>query len=132
MRPGSRITSGGADGVPRATCPACGAAVSVRAGTPLRAGTPVRVRARCARGWTFGVMVERPTAIRERVELDGTVSTDDGRERVVIHNLSRTGLLMSPPRGIRLRVGDRSSVHFELDVAGVHEVANRRCLCRGR
>jgi len=125
MSPRPRITTVGADGVARTACPACGAAVPVRAESPLRPGTPVRVRARCGCGRTFGVLMERRTAIRKRVELDGTVSTDGERERIVIHNLSRTGLLMSPPEGFRLRVGDRVSVRFELDVAGVHEVAKR-------
>lgn len=123
MSPHPRITTVGSDGITRADCPACGAENVVRAETPLRPGTPVRVRVRCQCGRTFGVMLERRTAMRKSVALDGTVSIHGDNRTVSICNLSRTGFLISHPDGLRLAVGDRVAISFDLEVAGVHHVA---------
>ena len=115
------------------SCPHCGRRTTVRLDHPVRSSTPVRVRVSCPCGRRHTVFLERRASGRKDVNIQGRMSVNGDGEHLpmMVHNLSRTGILFQtdqlPPS---VGVGDVVVVEFELRGARLHRVVKEALVRR--
>ena len=104
------------DGTAEYTCPECGRTLVLRPDRPVRESTPVRVRVQCACSRTHVVLVERRLHVRKEVNLPGLWSLpgEQPSHRMVVQNLSRTGMLLRLGDIGVIDIDDRILVEFAL------------------
>ena len=111
-------------------CPDCEVRYTVNAGKVTTRGRKSKLKCKC--GHTFSVFFEFRENPRRELYVDGyyrpirevyvrgaarTAPTSEGLVRVLVQNISRTGIGFVVPAGHEVKVGDRIEIMFTLDDA---------------